>query len=98
MDKLTSILEAIPSIRYICLDVANGYSEHFVKFVKSVRALFPHHTIMVSMWTGWSRGVGILSRNWAQNLAGRHQKLCGSSVNSESSFYKRNTRQKGKEA
>ncbi|XP_054237722.1 GMP reductase 1 isoform X2 [Indicator indicator] len=46
LDKLTSILEAIPSIRYICLDVANGYSEHFVKFVKSVRALFPHHTIM----------------------------------------------------
>ncbi|XP_010289782.1 PREDICTED: GMP reductase 1-like, partial [Phaethon lepturus] len=46
LDKLTSILEAIPPIRYICLDVANGYSEHFVEFVKSVRALFPHHTIM----------------------------------------------------
>ncbi|KAK2530458.1 Gmpr [Columba livia] len=46
LDKLTSILEAIPLIRYICLDVANGYSEHFVEFVKSVRALFPHHTIM----------------------------------------------------
>ncbi|OXB67905.1 hypothetical protein ASZ78_016368 [Callipepla squamata] len=46
LDKLTSILEAIPPIRYICLDVANGYSEHFVAFVKSVRALFPNHTIM----------------------------------------------------
>ncbi|XP_064363084.1 GMP reductase 1 isoform X2 [Dromaius novaehollandiae] len=46
LDKLTSILEAIPPIRYICLDVANGYSEHFVEFVKSVRALFPNHTIM----------------------------------------------------
>ncbi|NXG66520.1 GMPR1 reductase, partial [Hemiprocne comata] len=46
LDKLTSILEAIPPIRYICLDVANGYSEHFVEFVKSVRALFPQHTIM----------------------------------------------------
>ncbi|KAM9285861.1 GMP reductase 1 isoform 2-T2 [Cariama cristata] len=46
LDKLRSILEAIPPIRYICLDVANGYSEHFVEFVKSVRALFPHHTIM----------------------------------------------------
>ncbi|XP_046767356.1 GMP reductase 1 isoform X1 [Gallus gallus] len=46
LDKLTSILEAIPPIRYICLDVANGYSEHFVTFVKSVRALFPNHTIM----------------------------------------------------
>ncbi|XP_068036466.1 GMP reductase 1 isoform X5 [Anomalospiza imberbis] len=46
LKKLTSILEAIPAIKYICLDVANGYSEHFVEFVKSVRALFPHHTIM----------------------------------------------------
>ncbi|XP_064280151.1 GMP reductase 1 isoform X2 [Passer domesticus] len=46
LKKLTSILEAIPAIRYICLDVANGYSEYFVEFVKSVRALFPHHTIM----------------------------------------------------
>uniref|UniRef100_A0A8C2U3P8 GMP reductase n=1 Tax=Coturnix japonica TaxID=93934 RepID=A0A8C2U3P8_COTJA len=46
LEKLTSILEAIPPIRYICLDVANGYSEHFVTFVKSVRALFPNHTIM----------------------------------------------------
>ncbi|NXU87437.1 GMPR1 reductase, partial [Xiphorhynchus elegans] len=46
LDKLKRILEAIPPIRYICLDVANGYSEHFVEFVKSVRALFPHHTIM----------------------------------------------------
>uniref|UniRef100_A0A669PSD9 GMP reductase n=1 Tax=Phasianus colchicus TaxID=9054 RepID=A0A669PSD9_PHACC len=46
LDKLTSILKAIPPIRYICLDVANGYSEHFVTFVKSVRALFPNHTIM----------------------------------------------------
>lgn len=49
LDKLTSILEAIPPIRYICLDVANGYSEHFVEFVKSVRAMFPNHTIMVSV-------------------------------------------------
>ncbi|KAJ7422313.1 GMP reductase 2 [Willisornis vidua] len=48
LDKLKSILEAIPPLRYICLDVANGYSEHFVEFVKSVRALFPHHTIMQS--------------------------------------------------
>ncbi|KAM4907789.1 GMPR1 reductase, partial [Hylia prasina] len=46
LKKLTAILEAIPAIKYICLDVANGYSEYFVEFVKSVRALFPHHTIM----------------------------------------------------
>ncbi|XP_069074880.1 GMP reductase 1 [Pleurodeles waltl] len=46
LDRLTCILEAIPLIKYICLDVANGYSEHFVEFVKSVHAKFPNHTIM----------------------------------------------------
>ncbi|XP_032121540.1 GMP reductase 2 isoform X3 [Sapajus apella] len=33
-------------VNYICLDVANGYSEHFVEFVKEVRKRFPQHTIM----------------------------------------------------
>lgn len=47
LERLTSIIEAIPLIKYICLDVANGYSEHFVEFVKNVRAKFPSHTIMV---------------------------------------------------
>ena len=36
----------MPEIKFICLDVANGYSEHFVEFVKQVRARFPFHTIM----------------------------------------------------
>ena len=31
---------------FICLDVANGYSEHFVDFVKRVRDEFPDKTIM----------------------------------------------------
>ncbi|KAJ3608569.1 hypothetical protein NHX12_023100 [Muraenolepis orangiensis] len=35
LEKLCQILEAVPSLRYICLDVANGYSEHFVEFVKT---------------------------------------------------------------
>lgn len=47
--KLKAILEAVPTIGYICLDVANGYSEHFVAFVKEVRHLFPQHTIIVSL-------------------------------------------------
>ena len=40
-------MEAVPDIKYICLDVANGYSEYFVEFVKTVREKFPKHTIMV---------------------------------------------------
>ncbi|XP_028593505.2 GMP reductase 1 isoform X1 [Podarcis muralis] len=45
-EKMTRIIEAIPLIKYICLDVANGYSEYFVEFVKAVRIRFPKHTIM----------------------------------------------------
>ncbi|XP_019518630.1 PREDICTED: GMP reductase 2 [Hipposideros armiger] len=45
-EQLGQILEAIPQVKYICLDVANGYSEHFVEFVKDVRKCFPEHTIM----------------------------------------------------
>nr|KAF6500213.1 guanosine monophosphate reductase 2 [Molossus molossus] len=44
--QLEQILETIPQVKYICLDVANGYSEHFVEFVKDVRKRFPEHTIM----------------------------------------------------
>lgn len=47
--KMKAILKEIPAVRYICLDVANGYSEAFVQFVRSVRADFPSHTIMVSL-------------------------------------------------
>ena len=47
LEKLKQIIEAVPDLAYICLDVANGYSEHFVEFVKQVRKVFPSHTIMV---------------------------------------------------
>lgn len=45
-EKLNEILSQIPEIKFICLDVANGYSEFFVEFVKKVRNAFPTHTIM----------------------------------------------------
>ncbi|XP_068611853.1 GMP reductase 2 isoform X1 [Brachionichthys hirsutus] len=45
-ERLSAILEAVPQLQYICVDVANGYSEHFVHFVKDVRERFPSHTIM----------------------------------------------------
>ncbi|XP_005109108.1 GMP reductase 2 [Aplysia californica] len=46
LEKLSAILEAVPEIKYICVDVANGYSEHFVQFVRDVRKKYPSHTIM----------------------------------------------------
>ncbi len=45
--KLRDIVEAVPGLKYICLDVANGYSEHFVSFVRKARRDFPSHTILV---------------------------------------------------
>lgn len=41
------IFAAIPQLEYICVDVANGYSEHFVEFVRLVRREFPEKTIFV---------------------------------------------------
>merc|ERR1712150_385718 len=44
--KLSEILGSCPGVNFICLDVANGYSEHFVECVRRVRAQFPNHTII----------------------------------------------------
>jgi len=43
--KLSKIMEET-KIQTICLDVANGYSEHFVNFVRKVREKYPGNTIM----------------------------------------------------
>lgn len=48
LKKLKDILDAVPDLKYICVDVANGYSEHFVQFVRDCRKEFPKHTIVVS--------------------------------------------------
>jgi GMP reductase len=46
LKRLKDILEKHPSIEFICIDVANGYSEHFGAFVAKVRQLYPNHTII----------------------------------------------------
>jgi len=46
MDKLDKILTAVPHIPMICIDVANGYAEAFVKCIRDVRAKYPTKTIM----------------------------------------------------
>ena len=45
-EKLKTIMEQCPSLQFICIDVANGYSEHFVAFVKRTRASFPDKIIL----------------------------------------------------
>lgn len=47
-EKLDKILQAIPEISFICLDVANGYTQQFVDMVKKTRCVYPQHTIIVS--------------------------------------------------
>jgi len=44
--KLSIILSEHKQLTSICLDVANGYSENFVEYVKKVRKAFPNYTIM----------------------------------------------------
>lgn len=46
-DKMMDFLKAHPNtVEKICVDVANGYSEHFVEFVKRIRDQVPDLTIM----------------------------------------------------
>ena len=45
-EKVKSILNEIPEINFICIDVANGYSEHFVNFVKKMRKNHPNKIII----------------------------------------------------
>jgi len=44
--NLVDILTKYPQINYICIDVANGYSEFFGDFVQKVRKQYPNHTII----------------------------------------------------
>lgn len=43
--KIQKILSLSNKLKYICIDVANGYSEHFVGFLKKVRNTFPNQII-----------------------------------------------------
>jgi GMP reductase len=44
--RLSRIINAYPEIHFICIDVANGYSERFGDYVADVRETFPHCTII----------------------------------------------------
>ena len=44
--KLASILNSNPTIKFICIDVANGYSERFADFVKHTRENYPNKVII----------------------------------------------------
>ncbi len=49
-DRFEKVMQAAgsgePAVRYVCIDVANGYTENFVRFVKKIRDRHPHLVIM----------------------------------------------------
>lgn len=46
LKKVSEIFNHNPQLKFICIDVANGYSEHFVGFVKQMRKQFPDKVII----------------------------------------------------
>jgi GMP reductase len=44
--RLSRIINSYPEIKFICIDVANGYSDHFGDYVEEVREAFPDKTII----------------------------------------------------
>ena len=44
--KIAEIIKANPPLKSICIDVANGYSEHFVQFLKQTRKQYPDKVII----------------------------------------------------
>jgi len=46
MEKLAEVLKAVPTVKMVCIDVANGYSESFVQCIRDVRKTYPELTIM----------------------------------------------------
>lgn len=45
-EKIKTLCDRHPDLQFLCIDVANGYSEHFVEFVKRARANFPDKIII----------------------------------------------------
>jgi GMP reductase len=44
--KIGEIFTQSPQLKFICIDVANGYSEHFVDFLKKARNQYPDKVII----------------------------------------------------
>ncbi len=46
LGRLATIIQAHKQLKFICIDVANGYSQHFVNFVKKTREQFTDKIII----------------------------------------------------
>ena len=45
-EKLKTIMSLEQKLKFICIDVANGYSEHFISYLRKVREAFPDKAIV----------------------------------------------------
>jgi len=46
-DKLSAVVTTVgDALKYVCMDIANGYSDHFAEHVKKVRSAFPNIVII----------------------------------------------------
>jgi len=45
-EKLKIVFKQHPQLKFICIDVANGYSEHFVEFLQKTRKSYPDKVII----------------------------------------------------
>lgn len=45
-ENIDKVLELNPGIKFVCIDVANGYSEKFIDYVAKFRDKYPHITII----------------------------------------------------
>jgi GMP reductase len=45
-ENINKVLELNPGIGFVCIDVANGYSEKFIDYVAEFRDKYPHITII----------------------------------------------------
>jgi GMP reductase len=46
LNKVKEICDKVPQIKFLCIDVANGYAESFVEHVTKCRSVFPKHVII----------------------------------------------------
>ena len=46
LEKWRIVYREAPNIKFVCIDVANGYSERFVDFVREFRVQYPHTIII----------------------------------------------------
>lgn len=46
IERLRNVMNNNPPVDYICIDVANGYSERFIDTVQQIREEYPNHTII----------------------------------------------------